>query len=386
MTELERLLSDLVAIDSVNPSLVPGAAGEAAIGDYIASWLRQRGFDVDVEHVAPGRPNIVGTVEGRRPGPTRLLCGHTDTVGVESMSAPFTPVVRDGCLYGRGAQDMKGGLAAMLDAAARWAAGERAGAGRVIVAAVADEEYASLGAERLAARWRADEAVIPEPTGLTLGVAHKGFSCAEIAVHGRAAHGSRPDEGRDAIMAMGRVLARLDALNGELQARTPDELVGTPSVHAGTIEGGTELSVYPAHCVLHVERRTVPGEPLAIGVDELTACARAAIDRAQGFSFDVRLLLARPPYRTPPGAAVIRSLKAAVAARFGSCVEAGLSYWTDAAILGQAGTPTVLFGPRGAGLHSVEEHVRLDDVAGCRDVLQTWLSTPTSGEARAATP
>ncbi len=370
-----KLASDLVAIDSVNPSLVPGGAGEGAIGEFLASWLQRAGFDVERTDVAPGRPNVVGVANGNGRGPVRLLCGHTDTVGVEGMAAPFDPVVRDGRLYGRGSQDMKGGLAAMLHAAVGWLIGGRRGAGRVIVAAVADEEYASLGADGLAARWRADEAVITEPTDLAIGVAHKGFSCAEIVVHGRAAHGSRPRDGRDAIMAMGRVLHRLERLDGLLQARSPHPLLGVPSLHAGRIHGGTELSVYPARAVLEMERRTLPGEPVDVAVSELQAIAREIATSDPAFTADVRLLLARPAYATPENAVVIERLASAVRARLGEVRVEGVSFWTDAAILGAAGTPTVLFGPRGAGLHSIEEHVVIDDLSACADVLRLWLES-----------
>jgi acetylornithine deacetylase len=370
-----KLTSDLVAIDSVNPSLVSGGAGESAVGEFLASWLRRAGFDVEVSDVAPARPNVVAVADGRGRGPTRLLCGHTDTVGVGDMVAPFNPVVRDGRLYGRGSQDMKGGLAAMLTAAAEWLGGDRRGAGRVIVAAVADEEYASLGADALASRWRADEAVITEPTDLAIGIAHKGFSCAEIVVHGRAAHGSRPRDGKDAIMAMGRVLQRLERLDGTLQSRAPHPLLGVASLHAGRIHGGTELSVYPARAVLEMERRTLPGEPVDVAVSELQAIAREVAAADPDFSAEVRLLLARSAYETPADAPVIDGLASAVRARLGEARLQGVSFWTDAAILGAAGTPTVLFGPRGAGLHSLEEHVVIEDLSACADVLQIWLES-----------
>jgi acetylornithine deacetylase len=369
-----KLASDLVAIDSVNPSLVPGGAGERAIGEFLASWLRRAGFDVDVSEVAPGRSNVVAVADGRGSGPTRLLCGHTDTVGVEDMRAPFDPVVRDGRLYGRGSQDMKGGLAAMMTAAAEWL-GDRRGAGRVIVAAVADEEYASLGADALAARWRADEAVITEPTDLAIGVAHKGFSCAEIAVHGRAAHGSRPRDGKDAILAMGRVLHRLERLDGTLQSRSSHPLLGVASLHAGRIRGGTELSVYPARAVLEMERRTLPGEPVDIAVRELETIAREIAADDPDFSADIRLLLARSAYETPGDAPVIDRLASAARSRLGEACLQGVSFWTDAAILGAAGTPTVLFGPRGAGLHSFEEYVVIEDLSAVSDVLRLWLES-----------
>src|SRR5206468_5495170 len=176
-----------------------------------------------------------------------------------------------------------------------------------------------------------------------------------IAVRGRAAHGSRPLEGRDAIMRMGRVLARLEALDGTLQSGRAHPLLGTASLHAGSIRGGTELSVYPAECVLQIERRTLPGEATDVALRELTAIARELTTADPEFACDARMLLARPPYATPGGAAVIDHLSQAVRARMGTRPLAGLSFWTDAAVLGEHGTPTVLFGPRGAGLHSTEE-------------------------------
>jgi acetylornithine deacetylase len=383
MDPVVALLTDLVAIDSVNPSLVQGGAGERQIADFVAAWMRRAGFDVRVDEIAPGRSNVIAVAEGVAPGPTRLLCGHTDTVGVDGMASPFLPQVRDGRLYGRGAQDMKGGVAAMLAAAAEWLGSGRTGAGRVIVAAVADEEYASIGAEAIAREWRADEAVIPEPTDLEIGIAHKGFSCAEVVVRGRAAHGSRPAEGRDAILAMGRLLNRIEAKDRQLQKDHAHALLGAPSMHAGTIRGGSSLSTYPAECVLQVERRTIAGEPTSVCVDELEQMVAAIRADDPEFACDVRLLLARPPYLVSPDADVLRTLGDAVRARFGLRPVTGLSYWTDAAILGEAGTPTVIFGPRGAGLHSAEEYVEIEDVLGCRDVFASWLAMPRTYEGRA---
>ena len=203
------LLRDLVAIDSVNPSLVPGAAGEAQIAAAIAAHMRRIGLDVQVEEVVPGRPNVIGVLEGRGPGRSLMFCGHVDTVGVEGMEAPFTPEMRSGRLYGRGSQDMKGGVAAMIDAA-RMVAERGLARGRLIVAAVVDEEYASIGADALVRNWTADGAVVTEPTDLQVAIGHKGFAWIEIETRGRAAHGSRPLDGRDAIMRMGRVLQRLE--------------------------------------------------------------------------------------------------------------------------------------------------------------------------------
>ena len=383
MDPVVDLLRHLVAIDSVNPSLVEGGAGEAAMAHFIGEWMRHAGFDVRVDEIAPGRVNVVAVAEGVGGGPTRMLCGHTDTVGVDGMAAPFAPDIRDGRLYGRGAQDMKGGVAAMMAGAAAWLTAGRRGSGRVIVAAVADEEYASIGAEAVAREWRADEAVIPEPTDLDLGVAHKGFSCAEVIVHGRAAHGSRPADGRDAILRMGRLLNRIEARDQNLRKTHAHVLLGAPSMHTGTIRGGSSLSTYPAECVLQVERRTIAGERTSACVEELEQMAAALRAEDPEFECEVRLLLARPPYLVSPAADVLHSLGAAVTQRFGSRPVTGLSYWTDAAILGEAGTPTVIFGPRGAGLHGVEEYVELDDVIGCRDVFASWLAMPRTYKGRA---
>ena len=271
MDSVITLLRDLVAIDSVNPSLVPGGAGEAAVAERIAAALRAAGIDVELTEVAPGRPNVVGVVEGKAPGRTLMLCGHTDTVGVEGVTAPFDPVVRDGRLYGRGSQDMKSGVAAMVDAAVRAAQDGGLPRGRLVVAAVADEEHASVGAEALVETHSADGAVVTEPTDLRVATAHKGFEWVEVETRGRAAHGSRPADGRDAILHMGRVLGRLEAVEAGLKAGPTHPRLGRASLHASTIHGGQALSVYPDRCVLGVERRTLPGEPSDVGLTEVQA-------------------------------------------------------------------------------------------------------------------
>src|SRR5260370_10579095 len=234
-----RFLRDLVAINSVNPTLVPGAPGEREIAGAIAAEMRRLGLDVSLEEVEPGRPNVVGVLEGREKGRTLMFCGHTDTVGVTGMNSPFTPTERSGRLYGRGAQDMKSGVAAMI-AAAGAIAQRGLPRGRVIVAAVVDEEHSSIGADALVKSWRADAAIVTEPTDLRIAVGHKGFAWVEVDVYGKAAHGSRPADGQDAILRLGRVLTRLEALDRTLQRRSPHPLVGTGSLHASSIKGGRE--------------------------------------------------------------------------------------------------------------------------------------------------
>jgi acetylornithine deacetylase len=371
-----RLLRDLVAIDSVNPSLVPGAAGEGAIAAAVADRLRAIGLDVEMQEAAPGRPNVVGVLEGRGKGRSLMLCGHVDTVGVEGMRAPFDPVERDGRLYGRGSQDMKGGVAAMIDAA-RTIADEGLAAGRLIVAAVVDEEYESLGADALVTRWRADAAVVTEPTDLRIASAHKGFAWFEIATRGRAAHGSRPREGRDAILRMGRVLHALEALDRRLQAEPPHPLMGTASLHASLIGGGRELSSYPDQCWLKLERRTISGETDAQVHQEMTdLLARLQRDDPE-FEASLTPLFTRPSYEIASSHPLPVMLQGVLAS--GASELIGMSFWTDAAVLGGAGIPSVLFGPGGAGLHSIEEYVEIADVLHCRDTLAAlargWCST-----------
>ena len=361
------LLRDLVAIDSVNPSLVPGASGEAAIAERIAEELKAIGLDVEVREVRPGRPNVVGVLEGRGPGRALMLCGHIDTVSVEGMTAPFDPVERDGRLYGRGAQDMKGGLAAMIGAARALAGGFARG--RVVIAAVVDEEYASAGAEALVEGWTADAAVVTEPTDLQIAVGHKGFSWVEIETRGRAAHGSRPADGRDAILRMGRVLQRLERLDRELQARPPHPILGTGSLHASLVSGGRELSSYPDRCVLQMERRTVVGESADRAIEEALAILADLARDDPEFEGDARRMFGRLPYEIPRDHELVRALAGVLRGQGRAEAIGGMSFWTDAAILGHAGIPSLLFGPGGAGLHSTEEYVRIDDVVACRDAL-----------------
>jgi acetylornithine deacetylase len=373
------LLRDLVAIDSVNPSLVPGARGEGAAAQATAEYMRRLGLDVHVQEVVPGRPNVVGVLEGTSRGRSLMFCGHIDTVGVEGMQSPFDPREADGRLYGRGSQDMKGGVAAMIDAA-RVAAARGFRAGRLIVAVVVDEEYASVGADALVREWSADGAVVTEPTDLRIGVAHKGFAWLEVETRGRAAHGSRPADGRDAILRMGRVLSELESLDRQLQLRPPHPRLGVASLHASIIDGGRELSSYPDVCRLDMERRTLPGESESAPEEEVRRILERLRAEDATFESSARVAFARPPYEIPEDHPVPTALGGAARACGIRTDRVGMSFWTDAAVLGGAGTPSVLFGPGGAGLHSPEEYVTIADVIACRDILATlavdWCASP----------
>ena len=346
---------------------MPGAAGEAEIASYVAAWLDERGLEVTVDDAVPGRPSVVAVARGSGGGAALMLNAHTDTVGVAGMARPHDPQVRDGRLYGRGAYDMKAGLAAIMLAGAR--AVREGLRGDVLVTAVADEEHASEGVQSVLRRFGADACVVTEPTSLRCCVAHKGFVWAQLEIRGRAAHGSRPDLGTDAIVALAPVLGGLRELQARLNGR-PHPLLGPASVHASLVEGGQELSSYPERCVLSVERRTLPGETPAgvrAELEELLALAHAQDPRV---ATELRMGLAREPFEVDPEAQIVATLRAAAQEALGAPPPVvGDHPWMDAAFTSAAGIPTVVFGPDGAGAHAVEEYAELESVARCADVL-----------------
>jgi acetylornithine deacetylase len=352
---LADLLADLVRIDSINPGLIEGAAGEGEIARFVAGWLEAAGLEVDVEEVAPGRFNAVGIARGSGGGKTLLLNAHMDTVGVAGMARPFEPVLANGRLHGRGSYDMKAGLAAIMLAGADAA---RAGlAGDLIVTAVCDEEVASIGTARVAERYRADAAIVSEPTELRLALAHKGFVGFEIEAKGRAAHGSRPDLGVDAIARMGHVLVGIEELDRRLRAEPTHPLLGSGSLHASVIEGGQEFSSYPERCLLKGERRTIPGESDAQVEGEL----RELLGEVDG---EVLVVVTREPFETAADAPI-----AELVARHADGPEVvGVPFWADSALLSSAGIPTVVFGPAGEGAHAVEEWVDLASAERCAEI------------------
>jgi acetylornithine deacetylase len=353
VSEVADLAAALVRIDSVNPALIAGAAGEAEVATFVAGWLEQAGLEVEVVEPVPGRPSVIATARGAGGGRALLLNAHLDTVGTEAMEIPFDALVEDGRLYGRGSYDMKGALAAAMLALAD---ASRLGlAGDVILTAVADEEVASLGTEAVLGRVAAAAAIVCEPTELQVAIAHRGFAGFEIETHGVAAHGSRPDLGVDAIAKMGHVLVALEELDRRLQAGRRHPLVGAGSLHASLIEGGQEFSSYPERCLLTGERRTLPGETAA----EIEADLRAAAGEAE-----VRLLVSREPFAVDEAHELVQAVGAAA----GVSGVIGVPFWTDAALIAAAGIPTVLFGPIGEGAHAATEWVDLSSLERCREV------------------
>lgn len=367
---VQSVLQQLVQLDSVNPSLVTGGAGEAAVAAYVAAQLAQLGLSVQISEAAPGRPNVVGRLAGRGNGPSLLLNAHMDTVGVAGMLDPFAGTIRDGRLYGRGAYDMKGGLAAMLGAAHALMMAGASLQGDLLITAVADEEYASLGTEHLVQQVRADAAIVTEPTDLALCRAHRGFIWFRVETFGRAAHGSRFREGVDANMRMGRFLAELDKLEQALRQRPPHPLVGPPSLHAALLSGGSALSVYAAHCALQIERRTIPGETIVGAAAELQLIVERLAAADPTFQARVTPFFARSPFEVAASAPLVAIVEGVMAARLGQPpAHMGQTFWTDAALLADAGMETVIIGPRGAGLHSDEEWVEISSVVDLAQIL-----------------
>lgn len=369
--ELLRLIGKLIEIDSVNPVLVEGGAGESRIADYIGAYLDEMGLEITYQSIAPGRKNVVGVLRGSGGGRTLMLNGHTDTVSVSGMDAdPFYPRFEDGRVYGRGALDMKGGLAAMIAALKSITEAGMVLKGDVILAFVADEEYKSIGTEFLLKEFSPDAAVVCEPTDTKTVVAHKGFAWATVEIFGRKAHGSRPDEGVDAITKAGKVLVEIENLERNVLAVKNHPLLGSPSVHSSTITGGVELSSYPDHCQLKLERRTLPGEDRETFVRELSEIIESIRSKDEQFNAMVDVFFHRPPFEIPEDHEIVQLVKESVhkIAREDRGIS-GVSFWTDAALMMNAGISTVIFGPTGEGLHAKVEYVEFDSVIETGHVL-----------------
>ncbi len=367
---LVHTLAELVRIDSINPAFGGGGTDERRAAAHLAGVLGTLGMDVAIHDAAPNRPSVVGRLRGSGGGRSLMLYGHIDTVGIEGMTEPFGAAIRDGRMYGRGAYDMKGGVAACLAAVKTLVDHAPALAGDVIVVGAADEEVASIGMTEVLRHVRADAAIVTESTELQLCLAHKGFSWIEVEVQGRAAHGSRFEEGIDANMAMGRFLARLSELERDLRQRTPHPLVGPPSLHAAVLRGGTGASTYAARCVLEIERRTVPGETEAHVLREIQSLLDSIAADDPTFRATARALLTRGSYVAAADSGIAPIVRAAAAERLGALpATIGEPYWMDAALLAEAGIDTVVFGPAGAGAHASEEWVDLASVEHVASIL-----------------
>ena len=373
MSEVLELAKKLIALDSVNPDLVAGANGETQIAALIEDWLETRGFEVTILQPAPNRPTVVGVLRGIGGGKTLMLNGHTDTVALQPFNGdPLYARVTDGKLYGRGSYDMKAGVAAMLVAAARASAADLSG--DVIVACVCDEEVASLGSFELVKHFTADAAIVTEPTDHALFVAHKGFVWADVTIHGSAAHGSRFDLGRDAVLLTGAVLTGVRQLDLELRSGELHPLLGHGSLHAGTIHGGQGYSSYPQSCTVTLERRTIPGETPQTVEAELRGLLEGIKAAEPDFSYGLEIGLTREPFEIDPAHEFVKLTQHHASSLLGENVRLkGVGFWADTAALSQAGIPALMFGCLGAGAHASDEWVSLDSLERCTDIYEAII-------------
>ncbi len=360
----------LVQINSINPTLAPGAPGEREIVGFIADSLRACGLTVEVREPAPGRTSVLGRLAGTGGGRSLMLNAHCDTVDVPGMAEPFSGAIRDGKLYGRGSYDMKGSLAACMAAAKALKDSGIALRGDLLVAAVADEEYGSLGTSDMITHVKVDGAIVTEPTALDVCLAHKGYLWIEVEVAGRAAHGSKFQFGIDANMKMGHFLAKLSELERDLRARPPHPLVGPPSLHAAMLKGGSGLSTYATSCTLQIERRTVPGETEALATAEIQSIVDVLAAQDPEFCATVRTYFVRDPFQVPENARVVQAVdRAAAKVRGTAAAHIGDTPWMDAALLQAAGVETVVCGAAGAGAHSDVEWVDVESVVQLAEIL-----------------
>jgi len=370
--KLLALLQALVSINSISSTLSDGP-GEAALAGYVHRRLSRIGLDPQIQAVAENRDNVVGLIEGTAGGPSFLLNAHLDTVGANGMTSPFDLKQEGDRLYGLGAYDMKGSIAIML-LLAEFFKGHPPPVD-IWLTFVADEEDKSTGMAYLVDRWLPHldrlpvAAVFLEPTEEQIGIAHKGFSWFEIEIAGKAAHGSRPEQGIDAILPLRAALSELEAINTELGAASADPLLGHASLHGGVIEGGTALSVIPARSRLRWERRTLPGETTEDISRELDRVLQAVDTLPGGHRVTGKTIFTRPSYKIEESSELVNRLKAATPRS--QCI--GLSFWADSALGGMAGIPSVLYGPAGHGAHATDEWVSLASLVRVYDAIKRLI-------------
>jgi len=378
MTEIQinresllTLLQKLIQIDSVNPSLSNKGTGEALIARYIGAYLNKLGLAVRFQEIEKNRVNVIGVLKGTGGGPSLMLNGHTDTVSADKMETdPFAAEKKGGKIYGRGALDMKAGVAALIMAAQTIIEAGIKLKGDLILTLVADEEYASIGTEAVVDECTADAAIICEPTDLEIVIAHKGFAWIKIEIFGQAAHGSLPHRGIDAIAKAGKVLAAIETLGETDLNQKSHPLLGSPSIHASLIEGGTELSTYPDYCKIELERRNLPGEDRKAVTAEIQDLLQNIQRQDDRFKADFDVFFFRPAFEISPDQPIVQTVSRSYESTFNKPPGfEGMWGWLDSAILAQAGIPAVIFGPSGEGAHAAVEYVDVDSVITTTEVL-----------------
>ncbi len=369
--ELLELLQELIKIESINPTLSKHGSGEAEIAQYIGNYLKKMGLEVRYQDIGDGRLNVVGILKGKGNGKSIMLNGHTDTVSIDGMEIEsFNPVFKNGKVYGRGAMDMKSGLAAIILAVKTIIETKGELNGDMILTFVADEEYASLGTEKVVEEYHADAAIICEPSNLQIVIAHKGFAWIKVGVHGKSGHGSLPEFGVDAIVKGGKFLVKLEDLEKRILSQKKHPLLSSPSIHASLIKGGIELSTYPDYCEIQLERRTLPGEDRDYITEEINNLIKNLHGEDTKFNADFDVFFYRSPLEVSSNQPIVQSLSKICSQTLNRKTKfSGFSGWTDAAILNDAGIPTVLFGPKGVGAHGSLEFVNFRSVVSTTQIL-----------------
>lgn len=368
-----ELTQQLIGINSISPDLAPGAPGESTIADWCAAWLADHGFEVDRVEDTPGRPSVIATARGTGGGRSLMLNGHLDTVGVDTYDGdPFAGELRAGSVYGRGAFDMKGGVAAIMAAAARAVAEPLRG--DVILTLVADEEFNSIGTEQVLARVAADAAIITEPTNLALVTAHRGFAWFTLELEGRAAHGSMPHEGVDAIAHAGLVMRAIDDLRNRYESAPPHELLGHSAVRVSEIHGGVDAATVAPSCTLTIERRMLPGESPDAVEAELRATFDALAASTSDFRYTLTRLVGRGAFEAQPDWPIVTALAANAERVLGRTPQRrGEPYWTDAGLIHEAGIPCVLMGVDGGGAHADTEWATTESIEQLTAILHATI-------------
>jgi acetylornithine deacetylase len=370
---IENTLADLVQINSVNPDLDSNGCGEQEIGMYINRLLESFQLKSEIHSLGPERINVVGILEGTGEGKSLMLNAHMDTVGVQGMQNPFSGAVKDGKLYGRGAYDMKGSIAAMLAVAKAIKEQNIKFAGDLVLAFVADEEFESKGTQQLIREYKTNGAIVAEPTDLNICLAHRGFAVYEITTKGKTAHGGNNHIGIDANSKMGLLLAELDALSNKLSRKKGHPLLGQASVHVPLIKGGQSLFIYSDECTINVERRTLPGESGKDILSELESIIEKISRRDDNFKATIKPLIWREPYEISENKPVVDSLRQSAVSVLGRQPSyIGHSWWEDSALIGKNGTETVIMGPKGGGIHEAVEWVDIQSVV---DLSEIFLKT-----------
>ena len=375
MEAVTKLLSDLVAIPSMNP-MGRGRVGkeysEQSIAEFVAQFMRKASIDVELQQVSPGRPNVIGVVSvGAQE--TLMLEAHLDTVFADSMLIdPFDPIVRDGRLFGRGACDTKGSIAAFLQAVINSLKVAKSMRYNVLLLFVSDEEYRFAGAQHAVRHGlKADFGIAGEPTQLRIVRAHKGVTRWKIHTKGIAAHSAYPERGKNAIYAMAKVVGRLEQHSAALSAGHAHQLLGTPSLSVGVIEGGQAVNVVPDHCWIEIDRRTLPGEIAQTVLEPI----RSLLSDLEGYEM-------REPHLSVAGmevaeqSPIVQGLTQAVRSICGEAIVEAAHYATDAGIYNSVGVPTVVFGPGNiAQAHTESEYIELQQLHQAAAIIERFLTS-----------